>query len=268
MTDLFRLASFRWVHGAIITFLISVISFQAMAQRAKVDQGVEWFGTSSAVKLHPKFGIYLDGQFRFAKSFDNMQHQFRTAFDFYVNNKLTISPVGYVYIWNYIYGEQPAAVINNEHRIYQQIQYKHTTGRFAFTHRFRTEQRFIQFHSGSSPNFVDEGYSENFQFRLRHRVLVNLPLKGEKVEPKSFYITGFTEFFMSWGKEQYITYTGKLDQFRLFVGPGYQINKSANIQLGPFYQYLVKSKGDKQENNIGSFVQLNYNFDLSKKKEK
>ena len=240
-------------------------NLNTFSQRAIVTQGVEWFGTSSAVKLHPRFGVYLDGQFRFARDFENMQHQFRVAADFYATSKLTISPLGFVYVWNYIYGKQPASVINNEHRIYQQIQYKHSLGRMAFIHRFRMEERFIQLHSGNFPNYIDEGYQDNFQFRLRHRILMNTPLKGEKIEPGSLYLTGFMEFFMSWGKQQYITYTHRLDQFRLFTGIGYHINKVGNIQIGPFYQCLIKSKGDKQENNIGSFVQLNYNFDFSKK---
>lgn len=247
------------------TLVLALSSTMAFAQRAQVTQAMEWFGTSSAVKLSPKFGIYLDGQERFARGFENMQHQFRIAFDIYANNKLTITPVGYVYVWNFIYGEQPASVINNEHRIYQQIQYKHNIGKFFFTHRFRTEERMIQFHSGNAVDgYRDEGYDENFQFRIRHRVWVNRPFKGEKVEPKSWYMAALVEAFMSWGDPQYITFTSKLDQFRLFTGPGYQISKSANIQFGPFYQGLIKAKGDKQENNIGLFVQLNYNFDLSK----
>ena len=242
-----------------------LICFITQAQREEVTQAIEWFGTSSAVKLTPRVGLYLDGQYRFAKRFENMQHQFRTTIDFYINDKLTISPVGYVYIWNFIYGDQPASVINNEHRVYQQIQYKHSIGRFAFTHRFRTEERFIQFHSGSTPDYIDEGYSENIQFRIRHRVWVNMPFQSNKIEPHSFFLAALGEFFMSFGNATYVTFTGRLDQCRLFLGPGYQINKAANIQLGPFYQYLVKARGDKHENNVGCYLQLNYNFDLSRR---
>jgi hypothetical protein len=236
-----------------------------LAQRERVTQGIQWFGTSSAIKLTPQFGLYLDGQYRFAKSMDNMQHQFRIAPEIYVNNKLTISPVGYVYIWNFIYGDQPAAVVNNEHRIYQEVKFRHSVGKFSFTHRFRTEERFIQFHSGNAVDgFEDEWYDKNIQLRLRHRVWMNYALNNDRLDPKTWYIAALVEVFMSWGNPDYVTYEGKLDQYRLCGGLGYQINKNANIQVGPFYQYLVKAKGDKQENNVGPYLQLNWNFDFTK----
>lgn len=246
------------------TFVL--LSFSLAAQpRQRVTQPVEWFGTTSAIKFTSKLGVTIDGQFRFVKSFDNMQHQFRLAFDVYPNKKWMISPIAYVHVWNYIYGEQPAAVVNNEHRVYQQVQYKHATGRFFFTQRFRAEQRFIQYHAGNSTDgFVDEGYTENIEFRIRHRSWANYALNHDKLDPQTWYLASFVEAFMSWGPEKYITYTGKIDQLRLFGGLGYQFSKTGNVQLGPYYQYLVKSKGDKQENNVGVFVQFNYNFDLSK----
>ncbi len=240
-------------------FFLLVLLFPGLAlAQTKVTQGVEWFGTSSAVKLAPKFGVYLDGQFRFAQN-NNMQHQFRFAFDIYANSKLTISPLAYVQVWNYKYGEQPAGFVNNEHRLYQQIQYKHSIGKFFFTHRFRTEERFIQNHS------VDPGGEfSNHQFRIRHRVWVARPFGKDKIEPKTWYIAGLFEWFMSWGK--LVTYDNKVDQYRAFIGPGYQFNKNVNLQLGPFYQYLIKKQGAEQENNVGMFLQFNYNFDLSKAK--
>lgn len=238
--------------------------------RAKVTQAVEWFGTSSAIKLAPQFGLYLDGQYRFAKSMDNMQHQFRIAPEIYVNKKLTISPVGYVFIWNYLYGDQPSTYKNNEHRLYQEVKFKHSAGKFHFTHRFRTEERFIQVHSKADPlqsnaePSVDEWYDNNVQFRIRHRVWMNYALNNEKLEAKTWYVPALVEAFMSWGNPAYITYEGKLDQLRLYTGIGYQFNKNANIQFGPFYQMLIKAKGDKQENNVGTYLQLNWNFDFSK----
>jgi len=98
--------------------------------------------------------------------------------------------------------------------------------------------------------------------RIRHRVWVAMPFKGEKVEPKSWYLAGLVEGFMSWGDR--VKYGSIIDQYRLYLAPGYQFSKNGNIQVGPFYQYLLKSTGDKYENNIGAYLQLNYNFDFSK----
>jgi hypothetical protein len=245
--------------------LLPFIPFIVQSQsREKVTQGIEWFGTSSAVKFTSQFGVYLDGQYRFAQSMDNMQHQFRIAPEIYVNNKLTISPIGYVYIWNYFYGEQPASFKNNEHRLYQEMKFKHSVGKFHFTHRLRAEERFIQAHTASTPEPINDWYDKNVQLRIRHRVWMNYALNNDRLEPKTWYIPALVEAFMSWGNPTYITYESKLDQLRLFTGIGYQFNKNANIQLGPFYQMLIKAKGDKQENNVGTYLQLNWNFDFSK----
>ena len=241
--------------------LVLLGSTQVFSQRERVTQGIEWIGASSNLKLTPRLGVFLDGQFRFAGT-ENMQHMLRGSLDFYITNHLSISPFGYSYIWNFKYGKQPASIVNNEHRIYQQLQYSHSIGKFFITHRFRAEERMIQFHSGTPPLVVDEGYDENFQFRIRHRIWVNRPIKGSRFEPKSWYLASMFEFFMSWGDR--VTYDNQIDQYRLFLGPGYQISKLANIQLGPYYQYLVKRNGLQQENNVGVLVQLNYNFDFTK----
>ena len=245
--------------------LVLVISFSPIVfcngQRAKVNQAVEWLGISSNVKLASRFGIFLDGQYRFAGT-ENMQHMLRASVDFYVTKNFWISPLGYAYIWNFKYGKQPVAVVNNEHRIYQQLFYTHSIGKYFIAHRFRAEERMIQFHSGTPPLVVDEGYDENFQFRLRHRTWVNRPFKGPRIVAKSWYAAAMVELFMSWGDR--VTYDNNIDQYRLFLAPGYQISKSANIQAGPYYHYLIKRNGLEQENNFGIYVQLNYNFDLSR----
>jgi hypothetical protein len=249
-----------------ILIILSVLSLHAFSQsRARVTQPIEWFAVTSVTKLAPKFGLTVDGQFRFAQGFNNMQHMVRFSIDYHHNKQWMISPIGYSHIFNYQYGEQPVAVVNNEHRLYQQIQFKHSAGKFAFAQRFRAEERFIQFHSGNAVDgFEDEGYDENFQFRIRHRAFMTYAINREKLEPGTWHAVAFVEAFMSWGDNTYVTYTSKIDQLRLLGGIGYQFNKAGNIQVGPYYQYLVKPRGDKQENNVGFLLQINYNMDLSK----
>lgn len=243
-----------------------IVPFFAQAQsRARVTQPVEWFAITSVTKFTPKLGMTLDGQFRYAQSFNPMQNLLRFSFDYHHNSKWMFSPIGYAHIFNYQYGEQPVAVVNNEHRLYQQVQFKHSKRRFFFVQRLRAEERFIQFHSGNpTDGFINEGYDKNFQFRIRHRALMTYAIKRDKIEPGAWHAVTFAEAFMSWGNEPYVSFTGKIDQLRLFAGIGYQFNQAGNVQFGPYYQYLVKSRGDKQENNVGFLLQVNYNMDLSK----
>jgi predicted porin len=57
----------------------------------------------------------------------------------------------------------------------------------------------------------------------------------------------------------------KIDQNRVFAGVGYQVTKDFSFQGGFLYQMLVKANGAKQENNTGIQLQVNYNFDFTKK---
>ncbi len=171
-----------------------------------------------------------------------------------------ITPFGIVYTWNYQYGEQPAAFVNDEIRVYQQFGARNNLGRFILNHRFRTEERFIQTHSaGASGEPVDEGFDENFQFRIRYRLIVNYPLSSKELVPKAWFASAGDEIFLSWGDA--VTYH-KPDQNRVFGGIGYQFTKSASIVGYGFYQMLIKSNGTKQENNVGAFVMLTWNLDL------
>jgi len=225
-----------------------------------VNQSIEWAAISSTMKVHKKVGLYVEGQFRFAQNFQPMQHQFRTAVEIYPSKKFAVVPFGYVYTWNYLYGKQPASVVNNEHRLYQQIVYHHRLSKLVVQHRLRMEERFIQDHFIASDGTMAGSRYDDVRYRLRYRLLANLPLNNPNMEPKTWYISMWDEVFVSWGKP--VTYH-EPDQNRIFVGLGYQFTKLVSLQAGPLYQVIVKSNGAKQENNYGGMIQLTYNLDFT-----
>jgi hypothetical protein len=240
--------------------LLNVAVSAQSTKRQVVNQSLEWFSFNSNIKVNQHFGFTADMQNRFVQDFNSMQHMIRAGVEFYVTPKLSIVPVGYAYIWNYQYGKQPAAFVNNERRLWQHIAYKHSIGRIAVSHRLRLEERFIQsHHKETDGSIIDDGYT-NKQTRLRYRLMTNIPLNHAKMEAKTFYISIWDEIFVSHGKQ--VTYNDP-DQNRFFVGPGYQFTKKVAVQAGYFYQVLIKSNGAKQENNSGPLFQLNYNFDFT-----
>src|SRR5882672_9347866 len=101
---------------ALIFSLTSLQFVQAQSDRAIVSQPIEWFATTSTIKLTPKFAALVDGQYRFVKNMQPMQFQIRVGGDFIINDKLSLMPLGYVFVWNPLYGDQPATYENNEHR--------------------------------------------------------------------------------------------------------------------------------------------------------
>ncbi len=236
--------------------LVSIIECSAQAERDVVNQPLEWFALNSNIKLHKKFGLAFDSQLRYVGSLQPAQNYVRLGLEVYLTPKLSIIPIGGMYVWNFKYGEQPSAFANNERRIWQQLLYKHSVNRFHFSHRFRMEERFIQNKSSGDQDFSVELY------RARYRFLVNVGLNKEKLEKGAWYLNIWDEFFYGWGKGDTFN---KIDQNRVSIAIGYQIAPKISFTAGALYQMLVKKNGAQQENNIGPIVQFNYNFDFSKK---
>ena len=240
----------------IIIFCLSA-DYIVEAQEAVVDQPTERFAITSTSKLSKYVNVYADVHLRYVKGFEPMMFQYRIAPEWVVSKTISIAPIGFVYIQNFIYGDQPAPIANNERRFYQQIIVKHNSGKFVFNHRFRVEERIIQSHQGLS----DEGFIVH-QTRLRYRAMVNYPFNRSKIEAGTFFGSFYDEIFVSWGDK--VTFHSP-DQNRIYLGLGYQFSQQVTLQTGFFFQALLKSNGTKQENNIGLMTQFTYNFDFTKK---
>ncbi len=225
-------------------------------EKETVSQATEWFVLNSNVKLHRRFGFAFDAQSRDVRNFESAQDFVRLGLELYVTPKLSIIPIGGMYVWNFKYGKQPVAYANDEARIWQQIAYKHSSSSFHFHHRFRMEERFLQ-NKGEN----DKTFSTTL-YRVRYRFLVNIGLNNTKIEKGTWYASVWDEFFYGWGSGDTFN---KIDQNRFSVAIGYQIAPRISITAGALYQMLVKKNGAQQENNIGSIIQFNYNFDFSKK---
>jgi hypothetical protein len=229
------------------------------APREEVTQAIEWFSFTSNIKVNKHLSLVAEGQFRFAQDFEPMQFQFRGAADIHITKELSFVPLGYVYTWNTVYGKQPARFVNNEHRIWQQVLFKHHTGRFRFNHRARLEQRYIQVHTMNNGEVVYEGF-DYYANRVRYRFLLTVPFGSKEMGPKTFFGNFYNETFLSWGPK--VTYH-KPDQNRVFMGIGYQGGKNFTVTSGLLYQMMVKANGAMQENNVGLQVMVGYNFDLT-----
>jgi hypothetical protein len=242
----------------LIAALVPGITFSQSHPTDKVTQGIEWFSLANNVKVHKRLSLLVEGQFRFARQFEPMQFQFRTAAEIHVNKNLSVMPLGYVYTWNPVYGKQPAKYVNNERRFYQQVFYKHRVGRVHLSHRGRVEERHIQVHSLENGEVVNQGY-DLYLTRFRYRVMANIPFKGTEILPKTMFASFYDEAFVEWGK----VVVHHMDQNRLFAGVGYQVNKKFAMTGGFLYHMLVKLNGVQQENNLGVQINATYNFDLT-----
>lgn len=240
--------------------LLPHVTFSQSDSKEEVSQAIEWFSLTNNIKVNKRLTLIAEGQFRFAQAFEPMQFQFRTAAEIHLSKSFSVIPLGYVYTANPLYGKQPNKFVNNEHRFWQQVAFKHRSGRFQISHRGRLEQRYMQIHVMNNGELVNEGF-ENYANRIRYRLMVNVPLNKSEMGPKTVFASVYDEVFASWGPR--VTYH-KPDQNRLFAGVGYQLNKDFTITSGLLYQMLVKANGTLQENNFGVQIAATYNIDLTK----
>lgn len=241
--------------------LFSTLFVAAQSEsRESVTQTIQWFAVTSHLKISDRVSILVDGQLRQAGHMEPMQYQARTGVDIKLNKNFSIVPVGYVYTWNHLYGKQPAAHINNEHRIWEQATYKHRAGRIQLEHRVRLEQRFLEHHSVDAQGQVtNDGYSV-LQHRLRYRLQARMPFSRDS-DTATYYALVYDEIFVSRGENLSFDHP---DQNRVFAGVGYQFHKDLSLQAGGIYQMLIKRNGAQQENNVGVLIQLVYNIDLTR----
>lgn len=245
----------------LVCFCLLLLNFSAIAQtRERVTQATQWALVGANVKISERITGLVETQFRQVESFDPMQYQLRTGVDIKLNDRWSVMPLAYVYTWNTKYGKQPASFVNHEHRIWQQVTYKHAVSKIQIQHRGRLEQRFLQTHSMEDGVETYHGYDQYLN-RFRYRLMATIPLGVEKVMPNSYFLSVFDEFFMSWGKG--VTYH-RPDQNRVFAGVGYQFKQPFSVQLGGFHHILLKNNAAKQETNIGGMVQFNFTLDFTK----
>jgi hypothetical protein len=251
------------IRSLFLTLALLTSFLTSMAQREKAEQSIEWFSLVNNIKINDKLTVLAEGQFRYAGAFQPMQFQARTGLNVKVNEHFSYMPLGYVYSWNPIYGVQPAAYSNNEHRLFEQVQYKHKAGVFHLDYRLRLEQRFLQVHETDNGEVVSKGYTL-YMNRLRTRVAAQVPINHKTMEAKTVFASFYDELFIDFGGA---TINTDPDQNRFFLGGGYNVNKSFALQAGFLYQMLIKMSGLKQENNIGFQVILTHNFDATRKKD-
>jgi len=151
------------------------------------------------------------------------------------NTKLT---AGYAYVHHF-----PAENLKNiaqpEHRPWQQIQWHHKFPKIRLTPVLRLEERFR--HKILNDDKLADGY--NFNWRIRHNFLVNIPLSKNAFSPNTFSFVANDEIHFNLGKEIVYNY---FDQNRLFLGLAYHLNKHDNIQLGYMNLFQQLASGNSK----------------------
>jgi len=214
-------------------FLISGIS---VAQNTGENEWGAWYMYFGTNKISEKLSIHSEAQFRFYETTNNFnQLLLRTGLNYHINTDAIVT-LGYGFIsTDGTFEEFPEEINSKENRIFQQLILKNKVGEFRFEHRYRLEQRFIDF-----------GETTDTQHRARYRLQVTLPLTN------TFFVNVYDEVFLNLQDQVF-------GQNRLYAALGIHITENSSVQIGYLKNHFNSANFDRIQ--VGIF----FNPDLSKK---
>jgi len=222
-----------------LLFFVFIIQNQISAQNTGENKFGSWYEITSSNRISEKLSL--------SGSFTNWDYELP------VNNEhLLLGIVGLNYHFNkkvavgigYAFGDIDSTFeINDiphtiEHRIIEQLAISHKLNTIGFSHRFRLEQRFLEY---PSDNLL--------KHRIRYRFKVKIPLSN------TLFISTYDEIHFHLNEFEF-------QQNRAYLGLGFNLNENINFDLG----YARHSFKTKSFNRLS--LQLNLKYDFSKKKVK
>nr|WP_298790564.1 DUF2490 domain-containing protein [uncultured Allomuricauda sp.] len=203
------------------------------AQQPGEDEFGAWYMYFGTNKVAERFSIHTEAQFRFYETTSNFnQLLLRTGLNYHINPN-AIATGGYGYIsTDTSFLEFPGETNTKEHRIFQQFILKNKVWEFLFEHRYRLEQRFLDF-----------GDNTDTQHRARYRIQVTLPLTD------TFFLNFYDELFINLQDNLF-------GQNRLYAALGVHITNNSSVQFGYLRNQFSSAVFDRLQ--IGFF----YNPDL------
>lgn len=224
--------------SVVIFFLLPWLKTAAQNERLNDFNNISWLQTFNTIRLDKKWSLHLEYQWRREKGLKYWQQSLlRIGANYKLNDNVT-AHLGYGWIETFPYGDFPIASAGTfpEHRIYEQITLRQPVKRWSFSHRFRTEQRWLgRVKSNSGRNREIESWSFLHRFRYQFRVLYPLASRSVKLP----YVVAADEIFIGAGKNVGVNI---FDQNRIFLLFGYQLNKTFSFETGYFNQTLQQGR--------------------------
>ena len=211
--------------GLLAIFLATTAGYTHAAEDPEDEIGT-WLIWNGTLRFSDRWSLFTDGQIRFWEPAGNLEEiLLRAAGHYDINSKLTVGlGVLHTNVWPFE-GDVRDGRTRSENRVYQQFVARHGWGRASVEHRFRFEQRWL--------DFFDE---TEFATRERYRIQLTIPLNRPQMGPGTNFINLYDEFFLNQGGEQ------SLDQNRFYAAWGRQFTDHSNLQLGLLWQH--RSPGD------------------------
>lgn len=205
------------------------------AQRPGEDETGAWYMYFGTNKISERFSVHTEAQFRFYETTSNFnQMLLRTGLNYHINPN-AIATGGYAFIdTDNTFYEFEGEINAKEHRIFEQFILKNKVWEFLFEHRYRLEQRFLDF-----------GRTTETQHRARYRIQMTLPLTN------TFFLNFYDELFINLQDDLF-------GQNRLYGAVGVNITENSSVQLGYLRNQFANAVYDRLQ------FAVFYNPDLRK----
>ncbi|MEY8780100.1 DUF2490 domain-containing protein [Allomuricauda sp. XS_ASV26] len=193
----------------LVALFFILISGYVNAQQPGEDETGSWFMYFGTNKISERFSIHSEAQFRFYETTSNFnQMLLRTGLNYHIDPN-AIATAGYAFIdTDNSFFEFEGEINSKEHRIFEQFILKNKVWEFLFEHRYRLEQRFLDFGD----------YTET-QHRARYRIQMTLPLTN------TFFLNFYDELFINLQDDLF-------GQNRLYGALGVNVTENSSIQIG------------------------------------
>nr|WP_297785703.1 DUF2490 domain-containing protein [uncultured Allomuricauda sp.] len=179
------------------------------AQQPGEDEMGSWFMYFGMNKVSERLSVHTEAQFRFYETTNNFnQMLLRTGLNYHISEN-AIATGGYAFIdTDNTFFEFDGEINSKEHRVFEQFILKNKVWEFLFEHRYRLEQRFLDF-----------GRTTETQHRARYRIQMTLPLTN------TFFLNFYDELFINLQDDLF-------GQNRLYGAVGVNITENSSVQLG------------------------------------
>lgn len=198
-----------------------------------------YFGDHPVGPASSKWGIHLEGQWRRHNVVTQWQQLLlRPGVNYEVSKNLMLT-FGYGHVSTNRYGDFPTAVPFPEHRIFQQALLRQAVGKWAISHRYRLEERFLG-EMRVLPGGERERVRWRHENRFRYMFRIMRPIKGP------WGIAIYDEPFLNFGHN---VAANVFDQNRAYVALTHTLGKSSRLELGYMNQIIQQRNGRIFENN-------------------
>lgn len=222
------------------TIKILLPIFLALSFCSSFSQDVEhnaWLFWSHRQKIGERWQLSSDVQ---ARSADQLGYVntllIRPGIGYKIAANQTVT-VGYTYFgtWDREIG---GTVYEHENRIFEQFQIEHQIKKVEITNRLRYEQRFMY-----------QQYHRVFAQRLRHYLMVQVPLLADPLFTKGLYTAFQNELFVNVQGQEHLN-KQIFDQNRTYLGLGYRFSQELEMEAGYMFRYIMKRENMNVRNNI------------------